>query len=80
MSRGRYVLVGIVNQDITFSDPEFHKREMQLIGSRNTTKHDFRMVIDMIRDGLIPVDKLHTHSLTKRLRSKRPMACRADGA
>ena len=60
---GRYVLVSVVNQDITFSDPEFHKREMQLIGSRNATKHDFRMVIDMIRDGLIPVDKLHTHSL-----------------
>ncbi len=60
---GRYVLVSVVNQDITFSDPEFHKREMQLIGSRNATRHDFRMVIDMIRDGVIPVDKLHTHSL-----------------
>ncbi|ESQ89418.1 dehydrogenase [Asticcacaulis sp. AC460] len=60
---GRYVLVSVVSQDITFSDPEFHKREMQLIGSRNATKHDFQMVIDMIRDGAIPTDKLHTHSL-----------------
>lgn len=60
---GRYVLVSVVSQDISFSDPEFHKREMQLIGSRNATKHDFRMVIDMIRNGAIPVHRLHTHSL-----------------
>jgi 2-desacetyl-2-hydroxyethyl bacteriochlorophyllide A dehydrogenase len=60
---GRYVLVSVVSHDITFSDPEFHKREMQLIGSRNATRHDFRLVIDMIRDGVIPTDKLHTHSL-----------------
>lgn len=60
---GRYVLVSVVSQNITFSDPEFHKREMQLIGSRNAMKHDFQMVIDMIRDGAIPTEKLHTHSL-----------------
>lgn len=60
---GRYVLVSIVNKDITFSDPEFHKREMQLIGSRNATRHDFAVVIDMIRNGVIPMDRLHTHSL-----------------
>lgn len=60
---GRYVLVSVVSQDITFSDPEFHKREMQLIGSRNATKHDFGVVIDMIRNGAIPTDRLHTHSL-----------------
>lgn len=60
---GRYVLVSVVGQDITFSDPEFHKREMQLIGSRNATRHDFQMVIDMMKAGVLPLDKLHTHSL-----------------
>lgn len=63
---GRYVLVSVVRQDITFSDPEFHKREMQLIGSRNATKHDFQTVIDMIRSGALAVDKLHTHALALR--------------
>jgi 2-desacetyl-2-hydroxyethyl bacteriochlorophyllide A dehydrogenase len=60
---GRYVLVSVVSQDITFSDPEFHKREMQLIGSRNATRHDFQMVIDMMKAGALPLEKLHTHSL-----------------
>lgn len=59
---GRYVLVSVVKQDITFSDPEFHKREMQLISSRNATRHDFQLVIDMIRDGAIPTEALQTHS------------------
>ncbi|RWE89868.1 MAG: zinc-binding alcohol dehydrogenase family protein, partial [Mesorhizobium sp.] len=32
---GTLVLVSVVKDDITFSDPEFHKREMTLVGSRN---------------------------------------------
>ena len=32
---GTYVLVSVVNSDITFSDPEFHRREATLMGSRN---------------------------------------------
>ena len=32
---GRYVLVSVVRDDITFSDPEFHKREATLLDSRN---------------------------------------------
>ncbi|MBW8880306.1 MAG: zinc-binding alcohol dehydrogenase family protein [Asticcacaulis sp.] len=38
---GRYVLVSVVKDVISFADPEFHKREMQLIGSRNATRDDF---------------------------------------
>ncbi|HET7527690.1 MAG TPA: zinc-binding alcohol dehydrogenase family protein, partial [Burkholderiaceae bacterium] len=34
---GTYVLISIVSADITFSDPEFHKRETTLLGSRNAT-------------------------------------------
>lgn len=59
---GSYVLVSVVKQDISFADPEFHKREMRLIGSRNATKDDFLYVIDRIRDGSIPTSALHTHS------------------
>lgn len=59
---GRYVLVSVVKDAITFADPEFHKREMQLIASRNATHHDFQLVIDLVRARAIPTDALQTHS------------------
>ncbi|HET7412571.1 MAG TPA: zinc-binding alcohol dehydrogenase family protein, partial [Pararhizobium sp.] len=37
---GTYVLVSVIKDDITFADPEFHKREMALVGSRNATRED----------------------------------------
>jgi 2-desacetyl-2-hydroxyethyl bacteriochlorophyllide A dehydrogenase len=59
---GTYVLVSIVSADIGFSDPEFHKRETTLMGSRNATAEDFALVAQAMRDGLVPTDALHTHS------------------
>lgn len=59
---GSYVLISVVKGDITFSDAEFHKREMRLIGSRNATMEDFNHVIRQIEAGNIPTDDLHTHS------------------
>jgi 2-desacetyl-2-hydroxyethyl bacteriochlorophyllide A dehydrogenase len=59
---GRYVLLSVVKDNITFSDPEFHKREMTLIGSRNATQQDFEHVIGCVRSGAIPTDLLNTHS------------------
>ena len=63
---GVMVLVSVVQDDITFSDPEFHKREMMLIGSRNATRVDFQHVIASIRAGEIPIDRLVTHRTTLR--------------
>jgi 2-desacetyl-2-hydroxyethyl bacteriochlorophyllide A dehydrogenase len=57
----RYVLLSVVRQDITFSDPEFHKREMTVKGSRNATRADFERVIAAIESGQVPLDKLITH-------------------
>jgi len=59
---GTLVLVSIVTGNITFSDPEFHKREMTLMGSRNATREDFETVVEAMRAGLVPTDALHTHS------------------
>jgi threonine dehydrogenase-like Zn-dependent dehydrogenase len=61
---GSLVLVSVVKEDITFSDPEFHKREMMLIGSRNATRIDFDHVRKSIADGLVPIDQLITHRTT----------------
>ncbi|MHA6720980.1 zinc-binding alcohol dehydrogenase family protein [Sphingomonas sp. RS6] len=60
---GALVLVGVAPGDLSFADPEFHKREAMLIGSRNALATDFERVIDAIRTGAIPTDRLHTHSV-----------------
>lgn len=59
---GSYVLVSIVASDITFSDPEFHKRETTLLGSRNATIKDFEHVMTVLRAGKVP-DALITHRM-----------------
>jgi len=61
---GALVLVSVVKDDIRFSDPEFHKREMMVIGSRNATRVDFEHVADSIAKGLVPVEQLITHRTT----------------
>ena len=58
---GRYVLVSVVKDPITFADPDFHRKEMTLFGSRNATSEDFERVIAAIRDRKVPIDKLITH-------------------
>jgi 2-desacetyl-2-hydroxyethyl bacteriochlorophyllide A dehydrogenase len=58
---GSYVLVSIVMGEIAFSDPEFHKRETTLLGSRNATRADFDAVFAMLRAGKIPTARLNTH-------------------
>lgn len=59
---GTYVLVSVVNSEIAFSDPEFHKREARLLASRNATAADFEFVMECIRAKKIPTEHLHTHS------------------
>jgi len=61
---GTLVFVSVVKDTISFADPEFHKREMMLIGSRNATREDFDHVAESIRHGLVPVEKLITHRTT----------------
>ncbi|MFD1788336.1 zinc-binding alcohol dehydrogenase family protein [Sphingomonas floccifaciens] len=58
---GSYVLVSVVKDDVTFADPEFHKREMRLIGSRNALADDFAGVIAAIAGGQVPTDRIRTH-------------------
>ena len=59
---GAYVLVSIVSSDISFNDPEFHKRETSLLGSRNATPQDFERVLSALRAGQVP-DALITHRM-----------------
>ncbi|MGE6785082.1 zinc-binding alcohol dehydrogenase family protein [Ensifer adhaerens] len=61
---GTLVFVSVVKDEIRFSDPEFHKREMTLVGSRNATREDFDHVVASIGSGLVPVEALITHRTT----------------
>ena len=60
---GRYVLVSIVQGNISFADPEFHKREATLLSSRNATTADFETVLAAMRAGDVPVAALATHRM-----------------
>ncbi|HEX9168337.1 MAG TPA: zinc-binding alcohol dehydrogenase family protein [Roseiarcus sp.] len=61
---GTCVLVSVVRDTICFADPEFHKRETSLLGSRNATPEDFAKVFDAIREGLVPTEALVTHRVS----------------
>jgi 2-desacetyl-2-hydroxyethyl bacteriochlorophyllide A dehydrogenase len=50
---GRFVLIGLQKEPISFSHPEFHKREATLMSSRNATRRDFEYVIRSMKDGRI---------------------------
>jgi 2-desacetyl-2-hydroxyethyl bacteriochlorophyllide A dehydrogenase len=61
---GSYVLVSIVGERISFSDPDFHRKETTLLGSRNATLADVTRVMDAMRAGRIDTAKLNTHRTT----------------
>jgi threonine dehydrogenase-like Zn-dependent dehydrogenase len=61
---GTYVLVSVVRDTICFADPEFHKRETSLLGSRNATPEDFAIVLEAMREGLVPTEALVTHRVS----------------
>lgn len=58
---GRFVLVGLQKGDISFSHPEFHKREATLMSSRNATREDFEHVIASMKAGLVQPTTYITH-------------------
>ena len=49
---GRLVFVGLVQGRISFDDPQFHRRELTVLSSRNSWG-DFPRIIQMIEDGRI---------------------------
>lgn len=58
---GRYVLIGLQQKEISFSHPEFHKRETTLMSSRNATREDFEQVMNAIQLGVIDPARYITH-------------------
>jgi 2-desacetyl-2-hydroxyethyl bacteriochlorophyllide A dehydrogenase len=58
---GRLVFVGLFQGDVTFNDPNFHKRELTLMGSRNARSADFPRIIALIESGKVDTTPWITH-------------------
>jgi 2-desacetyl-2-hydroxyethyl bacteriochlorophyllide A dehydrogenase len=58
---GRIVFVGLFQGDISFNDPNFHRRELTLLASRNALPHDFREIITLVESGRINLRPWITH-------------------
>jgi 2-desacetyl-2-hydroxyethyl bacteriochlorophyllide A dehydrogenase len=61
---GRLVFVGLFQGEVTFSDPDFHRRELTLFATRNATAADFRRIISLMEAGRIDVLPWITHRAT----------------
>lgn len=60
-SGGRLVFVGLFQGDVTFNDPNFHRREMTLLATRNARPEDFTRIIRLVEDGVIDTKPWITH-------------------
>lgn len=52
---GKLVFVGLFQGEYAFPDPEFHRKEMTIMGSRNSLSADFRYIISQMEAGRIDV-------------------------
>ncbi|MDQ5981030.1 MAG: hypothetical protein QG602_4008, partial [Verrucomicrobiota bacterium] len=58
---GRIVFVGLFQGDVTFNDPNFHRRELTVMGSRNALPGTFREVIRLVEEGQVDTRPWITH-------------------
>ena len=58
---GKLVYVGLFQGDVTFFDPDFHRREITLLASRNALPTDFKHIISKMESGQINTKAWLTH-------------------
>ncbi len=58
---GKLIYVGLVQGEISFSDPHFHRREITLLASRNSVAADFKNIILAMESGKIDTNSWITH-------------------
>lgn len=58
---GRIVFVGLFQGDVTFNDPNFHRREITLLASRNALPGDFKRIIRLVEEGVVDTTPWITH-------------------
>lgn len=63
---GRIVFVGLIQGNVSFSDPNFHRRELTLCASRNAPAETFRRIIRLVEEGTIDTRPWITHRFALR--------------
>jgi len=58
---GRLIFVGLFQGEVTFNDPDFHRRELTLLASRNARPDDFSRIISLIEAKRIDTSPWITH-------------------
>lgn len=58
---GRLIFVGLVQGEIAFNDPNFHRRELTILASRNARPDDFTRIITLIEANRIDTSPWITH-------------------
>ena len=58
---GRIVFVGLFQGEVTFNDPNFHRRELTLCATRNAPPQTFRDIIALVEAGRINTQPWITH-------------------
>jgi 2-desacetyl-2-hydroxyethyl bacteriochlorophyllide A dehydrogenase len=58
---GQLIFVGLFPGDITFNDPNFHRRELTVLASRNARPENFTHIIDLVEIGRIDIEPWITH-------------------
>ena len=60
-SGGKLGYIGLVLSDITFYDPDFHRKEITLFATRNSTGRDFKRIIGLLESGEVDTAPWITH-------------------
>src|SRR6185437_13090258 len=58
---GRIVFVGLFIGDVTFHDPDFHRKELTLLATRNALPADFQNIIRLMETKVINTAPWITH-------------------
>ena len=58
---GRLVFVGLFLGDVRFYDPDFHRKEMTLLATRNATGPDFQRILGLLESGQVDTEPWITH-------------------
>lgn len=61
---GRIVFVGLFQGDVSFNDPNFHRRELTLLASRNALPSTFDAIIKLVESGRLDPRRWITHRTT----------------
>lgn len=58
---GKIIFVGLFQGEVVFNDPNFHRRQLNLMASRNAMPEDFKKIISLLETKQINTDPWISH-------------------